>query len=176
MTISRRGFLSVLGGSTLAAASFGPLLLPRSTQTAELLTSRVPLPKPFTMPLPIPPVAQPTSSDAGGEVYRITQREADVEILPGLRTRVLAYDGAFPGPTIVSRSGRRTTVIHRNELTVPTVVHLHGGHTPADSDGWPMDLVAPQAERTYTYPCEQRAATLWYHDPRMDYTGPQVYK
>jgi spore coat protein A len=176
MRLSRRGFLGALGGSALAAASFGPLLWPRPNQTAELLRSRVPLPKPFTVPLPIPPVAKPASSDASGDVYRITQREVDQEILPGLRTRILSYDGSFPGPTIISKRGRRTVVTHRNELSVPTVVHLHGGHTPADSDGFPMDLVAPQGERSYTYPCEQRAATLWYHDHRMDFTGPQVYR
>ena len=31
-------------------------------------------------------------------------------------------------------------------------------------------------ERDYTYPLEQRAATLWYHDHRMDFTGPQVWR
>jgi spore coat protein A len=174
--LSRRGFLNLAGGSALAVASFGPLLLPKPNQTAELLRSRAPLPKPFTVPLPIPPVAKPVRSDAAGDVYRITQREVDLEILPGLRTKVLSYDGSFPGPTIVSRSGRQTVVHHRNELAVPTTVHLHGGHTPADNDGWPMDLVAPQGERDYTYPCRQRAATLWNHDHRMDYTGPQVYR
>ncbi|WP_436499449.1 multicopper oxidase family protein [Actinokineospora sp. HUAS TT18] len=30
--------------------------------------------------------------------------------------------------------------------------------------------------RQYVYPCDQRAATLWYHDHRMDFTGPQVYR
>lgn len=176
MRMSRRGFLGTLGGSALAAASFGPLLLPRSSQTAELLRSRAPLPKPFAVPLPIPPVAKPIRTESGAEFYRIVQREAEQEILPGLRTRILSYDGSFPGPTIVGRRGLRTIVTHRNELRVPTVVHLHGGHTPADSDGFPMDLVAPQGERTYTYPGAQRAATLWYHDHRMDFTGPQVYR
>ena len=28
----------------------------------------------------------------------------------------------------------------------------------------------------YEYPLDQPAATLWYHDHRMDFTGPQVYK
>lgn len=28
--------------------------------------------------------------------------------------------------------------------------------------------------RDYTYPLDQRAATLWYHDHRMGFTGPQV--
>ncbi|MGX4687661.1 multicopper oxidase domain-containing protein [Streptomyces sp. JNUCC 63] len=48
-----------------------------------------------------------------------------------------------PGPTIVSRSGRRTLVRHRNELDRPVVVHLHGGHTPAASDGCPTSLILP---------------------------------
>jgi FtsP/CotA-like multicopper oxidase with cupredoxin domain len=140
--ISRRGFLGVLGGSALGAASFGPLLVSRPGQTGQLLRSRAPLPKPFTVPLPVPPVAKPVRADATGDVYRIVQREVDLEILPGLRTKMLCYDGSFPGPTILSRGGRQTVVHHRNELTVPTTTHLHGGHTPADSDGWPMDLVA----------------------------------
>ena len=176
MRLSRRGFLGVLGGSALGVASFGPLLRTSPGQTAELLSSRAPLPKPFSVRLPIPPVAKPIRTDPTGDVYSIVQREVELEILPGMRTKLLSYDGSFPGPTIVSRSGRPTLVRHRNELTVPTVVHLHGGHTPAESDGYPTDLIAPQGQREYTYPGRQRAATLWYHDHRMDYTGPQVYR
>lgn len=191
MTLSRRGFLGVAGLSALGLASLGSLVLPGAAgQTAELMRSRARLPQPFTVPLPIPPVARPVRTDASGDHYVITQREASVEILPGLRTRIMGYDGMFPGPTIVSRSGRRTVVTHRNELPVPTAVHLHGGHTPADSDGFPADLVVPPdwdmthvmggevtvAQRDYVYPCAQRAATLWYHDHRMDFTGPAVYR
>jgi spore coat protein A, manganese oxidase len=191
MTLSRRGFLGVAGVSALGLASFGSLVLPGAAgQTAELMRSRARLPEPFTVPLPIPPVARPVRTDASADHYVITQREASVEILPGLRTRILGYDGMFPGPTIVSRSGRRTVVTHRNELAVPTAVHLHGGHTPAESDGYPTDLVVPPdgdmphgmggtvsvGHRDYEYPCRQRAATLWYHDHRMDFTGPMVYR
>lgn len=177
MRLSRRGFLGVLGISALGAASFGSLALPGSAgQTAELLHSRVKLPEPFTVPLPIPPVARPVRSDAKADYYRIVQRETLVELLPGLRTPILSYDGTFPGPTLVSRGGRRTVVNHRNELRVPTVVHLHGGHTPSGSDGYPTDLVLPNDARDYDYPCDQRAATLWYHDHRMDFSGRQVYR
>ena len=35
------------------------------------------------------------------------------------------------------------------------------------------DLAA--GEREYRYPTTQRAATLWYHDHRMDFTAPAVY-
>ena len=34
-------------------------------------------------------------------------------------------------------------VTHTNNLPVPTVVHLHGGRTPHDSDGYPTDYVYP---------------------------------
>src|SRR5260370_31959064 len=30
--------------------------------------------------------------------------------------------------------------------------------------------------RTYTYPLDQRAATLWYHDHRMGFTGPNIWR
>ncbi|MCA2181367.1 multicopper oxidase domain-containing protein [Nonomuraea glycinis] len=108
--------------------------------------------------------------------------------------------GTFPGPTIESRSGRTAIVRHRNELPVPTVVHLHGGRTPPESDGYTTDLVLPaggthtthshgghtsmrdphakvaQGVRDYVYPLQQPASTLWYHDHRMDFTGPAVYR
>ncbi|WP_196814454.1 multicopper oxidase family protein [Nocardia sp. BMG111209] len=53
------------------------------------------------------------------------------------------YHGSFPGPTVLSARDRRTVVTHRNELPVPVVVHLHGGHVPEDSDGYPTDLLYP---------------------------------
>jgi len=192
VTLRRRTFLQLLGGAGLAAALPGCSLL-EEQQTGELLTSGARLPSRFTVPLPVPPVARPVRSTAEADYYSITQRATDVELLPGLATPILGYDGIFPGPTIVSRSGRRTVVEHRNQLSVPTVVHLHGGHTPAASDGAPIDLVLPvngghdttpvheggvitTGRREYDYPINQRAATLWYHDHRMDFTGAAIYR
>jgi spore coat protein A, manganese oxidase len=175
--VRRRHVLGALGISALGAASLGGLALavPRG-QTGEVVRSRIPLPRPFRVPLPIPAVARPVRTDATTDYYEIVQREADAAILPGVRTRILGYDGTFPGPTLVTRSGRQAVVTHRNELAVPVAVHLHGGHTPADSDGYPTDLIQPAGRRDYTYPMRQRAATLWYHDHRMDFTGAQVYQ
>ncbi|GAA3719384.1 multicopper oxidase family protein [Nonomuraea antimicrobica] len=157
------------------------------------MTSKVPLPKPFTVPLPIPPVLKPARTDGTTDFYEIVQKPARAEIIPGSPTQVWGYNGLFPGPTIVSRSGRRTQVRHRNELPVPVAVHLHGGKTPAESDGYPTDLILPggggashqhhgatgrvsKGAKDYVYPLDQPAATLWYHDHRMDFTGPQVWR
>jgi spore coat protein A, manganese oxidase len=39
-----------------------------------------------------------------------------------------------------------------------------------------MDLGGSRHFEEDVYPLEQRAATLWYHDHRMDFTGPQVWR
>jgi len=45
---------------------------------------------------------------------QITQQTARVEIIPGVRTEIWGYDGRFPGPTIISRTGTPAVVRHRN--------------------------------------------------------------
>lgn len=197
MRITRKEFLKVAGSAAIAL----PLgsLATSSCNNRSLLsgqrTSQIDV-KPFQVPLPIPPILQPTRSDRTTDYYEITQKEAQVEILPGLRTIIWGYNGIFPGPTIVARRGKQVVVRHRNELSVPVVVHLHGGRTPPESDGYPTDLILPvhaintatphkehatvggigHGFKDYTYPNDQRAATLWYHDHRDMFTGPQVYK
>ncbi|UVS80475.1 multicopper oxidase family protein [Actinokineospora sp. UTMC 2448] len=190
--MSRRRVLGIGGALGLVAAtglSTAAALARRPSMTGAVLRSAVPLPPPFQAPLPIPAVLEPV----GDGRYEITQREAVAEILPGLKTPLWTYEGTFPGPTIESRRGRPITVTHRNELPVPTVVHLHGGRTPASSDGYPTDLVLPHGHtashamhdpravvttltRDYTFPLDQRPALLWYHDHRMDFTAPAIWR
>ncbi|UKY48567.1 multicopper oxidase family protein [Streptomyces inhibens] len=205
---SRRTVLGLLAGAgtamTLGATGYAHLA---GQTTGRVLASTTKLPPPFKVPLPIPPVARPTSTDGGRDTYEVVQREAAIEILPGLKTTVWGYDGLFPGPTFVTRSGRPAQVRVHNKLPVPTVTHLHGGVTPPQSDGYPTDLLLPagcnpalrkgvldsqraghamhiapadwnvrESYRTYEYPLNQRATTLWYHDHRMDFSAPQVWR
>jgi spore coat protein A, manganese oxidase len=188
MNISRRDFLKMgMKGAAVLFLPFGAsgcgglIAGNNSTQgsAGTLLKSAAKLPEPFRMPLPIPPVLEPIRTDATTDYYRITQKISQAEILPDLKTEIWGYDGIFPGPTIVSRSGRRTVVRHRNELPVPTAVHLHGGVTPPEHDGYPSDVVMPsggwhdghrghlelnvigEGSFDYEYPLEQPAAALW---------------
>ena len=56
-----------------------------------------------------------------------------------------------------------------------SVVHLHGGLTPATSDGWTENLARPGQSALDVYPNDQRAAMLWYHDHVMGVTRFSVY-
>jgi FtsP/CotA-like multicopper oxidase with cupredoxin domain len=60
-------------------------------------------------------------------------------------------------------------------LSGQTVVHLHGGMTPAVYDGWAENLFAPGQAAFFHYPLDQRAALLWYHDHVMGVTKLDVY-
>ncbi|MCC6320701.1 MAG: multicopper oxidase domain-containing protein [Phycisphaerales bacterium] len=71
------------------------------------------------------------------------------------------------------------TCLHGPDVwgSVPrTVVHLHGGHVAPESDGLP-DLAFPpgQSSPLYTYPNNQQAGTLWYHDHALGLTRLNVY-
>ncbi|KAI6683479.1 hypothetical protein NL676_029392 [Syzygium grande] len=81
------------------------------------------------------------------------------------RSHILPWDPTIP--TAIPKNGG-----------VPTVVHLHGGISPPQSDGHMLAwFTADFAEtgpawtqRTYTYPNTQHAGNLWYHDHAMGLT------
>lgn len=187
--MTRRDILR-LGGLALPLAGTSCI---RPRPESRLIPSRAPLPPPFQNPLPLLPVARTARQDAGTDYYEFTVRPATAQILPGMTTGIWGYEGVFPGPTIEARRGRRVSLRLRNRLPVPIVNHLHGGHTAPESDGYPTDFILPQGgfpaahmhdrlahvvegEREYIYENDQPAATLWYHDHRMDFTAPQVWR
>ncbi|HMJ07022.1 MAG TPA: multicopper oxidase domain-containing protein, partial [Chthoniobacterales bacterium] len=143
--------------------------------------SRVPRPAPvqvataFAVPLPILPTLVPTSSDAEKDYYDITMQVGQKEIIPGKLTTIWGYNGIYPGPVIRAQRGRPVVVRQINNLQESMSVHLHGGHTPPDSDGLPYDLIGPGGKKIYEYPNNQSAATLWYHDHAIDTTGRHAF-
>ena len=66
---------------------------------------------------------------------------------------------------------------------VPVVTHVHGGNTPADSDGHPDAWFTPHNTHVgrlfnphpFTYPNDQEAGTVWYHDHALGITRLNVY-
>jgi spore coat protein A len=86
---------------------------------------------------------------------RLNPDGVPVQCLPGL-------SGGRPDPRAAALSGQ-------------TVVHLHGGLTPACYDGWAENVFAPGQPAVFRYPMDQRAALLWYHDHVMGVTRFDVY-
>ena len=103
--------------------------------------------------------------------------------------------GSFPGLTLESPIAQGMIVewqnrlpsrhlftidhsLHGAEKTVPdvrAVIHLHGGRTPAASDGYPDDWTLPGRSQTCHYPSLQHAATLFYHDHTMGINRLNTY-
>jgi spore coat protein A, manganese oxidase len=144
LRFGRRTFLGALGGGALA--SFLPLRGPLGpTLSAERSSSLAVAAVPFQRPLPLPRVL----SDAR---LTIPIHEAEVQILPGEKTRMWTYDGSFPGPTIRRPAGERTEVTFLHELPKSVgelTVHLHGGHNRTQFDGQPGGLTELHSRSFY---------------------------
>ncbi len=102
-------------------------------------------------------------------------------------TRFWGIGGSCPGPTIETKKGSGILVEWANELPgahfLPidhrlhgaeadkpggrSIIHLHGGKVPPESDGYPEDWYVPGKSAVYHYPNNQDAALLWYHDHTM---------
>ncbi|VAW70190.1 Multicopper oxidase [hydrothermal vent metagenome] len=184
MSTSRRQFLKTLGTTAPALVLAAPGIAmahdeknSSNSGSSNNSSSTGPVSVPvFEIPLNIPPEAHPVDEDDEGRpIYELTQENATVEIIPGLQTEILGYNGMTPGPTIRVQADQEVIVRQINETDVKTTTHLHGGHMPTGNDGHPVDLVEPGDSQDYLYTNKQRPTTLWYHDHAMDLTGPHVY-
>lgn len=175
---TRRDFMrNSMGSFALLCTVGAPSTLKgdKVTTSAARRARRASVFAPFQRDLPIAPVLHPVISEPGVDVYDVDIREGLAEILPGFQTPIYGYDGIYPGPTIRARKGRAAVVRQRNRLSFDTNVHLHGGHVPADHDGHPMDVIAPGGSFNYSYPNDQDAAFLWYHDHAHGRTAKTLY-
>ncbi len=164
---------------TAAALSAIPAAGATGTPTAKPAGHRRRRPdvlEPFSVRMPRLRTLRPSMTLAGSDVYRLTARAGTEEILPGVSTPVLSYNGSYIGPTIRARAGRRVMVLHRNALSDPISLHLHGGHAPAASDGHPANSIDPGGSRLYDYPNGQQGATLWYHDHAHHVSAEHVFR
>jgi spore coat protein A len=158
---------------------------------------------PFVDALPLPRVMKATGTRAHPEqaglqipYYRMAMREVRQKVHRDLApTRMWSFEDSFPGPTIETQSGQAVIAEWANELParhflpidhtlhgaerslpeVRSVVHLHGGRTPAASDGYPEEWVVPGKSQTCFYPAKQDAALLFYHDHTMGINRLNIY-
>jgi spore coat protein A len=196
--ITRRKFVA---GSGLLIAN---TVLGQNTSPAAQARPLDPTTLPaFVDPLPIPTIGKATGTRPNPDnskdqipYYRMAMRETMVKVHRDLPpTKMWTLGGSFPGPTLETTSAKGMIVewanelpakhflpidhsIHGAEKDVPEVrgvVHLHGGRTPAESDGYPEDWVVPGKSQTCHYPSSQHAALLFYHDHTMGINRLNTY-
>jgi spore coat protein A, manganese oxidase len=193
MSLTRRRLLKIGSIAAVQGMFMDVSGCKSDTPLPRLLKSRIPLPDHYKVTLPRLQVLAPSTATEIEDQYNLTAAASTATILPGVSTLIWGFNGSFPGPTIEVKQGRPAVIRLTNELQVPIVNHLHGGRTPPEHDGYPTDLLLPKRHwtgghmhdpsaritretRSYIYANQQRAATLWYHDHRMDFTGPQVWR
>jgi spore coat protein A, manganese oxidase len=195
---TRRAFLKT-GALALAGTRMGaPLAVPSGADALDPSTLT-----PFVDALPIPRMMKPAGTQAHPEqagqripYYRMAMREVRQKVHRDLPpTRMWSFENSFPGPTIEVKSGEGAMVEWANELParhflpidhtlhgadrslpeVRSVIHLHGGRTPAASDGYPEAWVVPGKTQSCFYPSKQDAALLFYHDHTMGINRLNIY-
>src|SRR5262249_32946781 len=143
----------------------------------------------------------------GATFYNVTQHAISAVQSPDLPTQtVWGFDDGVhatsPGPTYVNHYGKPILVRNHNALPpvnqnggfgLPSVTtHLHNGHTPSESDGFPCDFFEIGHFYDQQYPnvlagfnsdhistngdINESMGFLWYHDHRVDFTSQNTYK
>jgi FtsP/CotA-like multicopper oxidase with cupredoxin domain len=128
-------------------------------------------------------------------LWGFARRQVDPITDPSTNTGV----AWVPGPTYVARYNEAVLVRNFNDLPTnndgfgknQVTTHLHNGHTPSESDGFPCDwfdrgkfydqhypnvLAGVNSTHPGTGDINESLSTLWYHDHRVEFTAQNVYK
>lgn len=150
---------------------------------------------PFVDALPLPEVVRPTLQN-GHRSLTITMQEIRAKVHRDVApTRWWSYGPDPLSPLIEARSGQPIQIRWVNNLPtkhflpidyslhgcghdvpdVRTTTHLHGAKTASKDDGYPEDWFTRGQSRVCTYPLQQDATALWYHDHAMGLTRLNTY-
>ena len=146
-----------------------------------------------------PPLRFYEMSEQAGTVFFALQGELPAQTIWG-------FNGRTPGPLIVERYGllgqpgqgsvllrlHNNLPVNNGGFGLPSVTtHLHNGHTPLESDGFPCFFMERGQFYDHHYPnvlagvksthlgvgdIKEAMHTLWYHDHRIDHTAENTYK
>ena len=137
---------------------------------------------------------QPAANPAFVPDLDLTLRAApaEMQILPGAPTQIWSYQaqvhrgdaahvqaipGSYLGPIIRARTGQKVRVTFENalpEADQASIIHWHGLHTPAATDGHSRSVVQPGARYVYEFTVTDRAGSYWFHPHPHGKIGRQV--
>jgi len=183
--MKRRDFIGATGSATLLAACGGGSDSPVGMMSSGDMnpgTSGLPLGTTPALtegqPLRALPRLANGSATAGVFEGTLVCAPTEIELAPGRRTTLWAYNGAVPGPLIEASVGDRVRIAFTNQLPAQeSTIHWHGMPVPASEDGNPLDPVAPGATRVYEFTLpKDSAASYWYHPHPHRVTHEQVFR
>lgn len=99
--------------------------------------------------------------------FDMTIEEVTLNVAPGLKYKVWAYNGQVPGPLIHVQEGDTVEVTVTNNTTLSHTIHWHGMYQTNTwkSDGVPditQKAIEPGDSFTYKF-VANKTGTLWYH-------------
>lgn len=195
--MARRRFLRNLGLAVAVGATGG---VATRAQAQPTLSSPLLFHSPALTPYIDEVAPLPTVRGADHVVRTVStmhRYHSGVSAAPAMAYEVDGVATTVLGPTLEAVSGQRMSLTLTNDLgphpfardldtslhgvsplfrtSPPTVLHLHGGLTPPDSDGHAEQLVHYGRTLRYEFPFRQEAAHFWYHDHAMGITRANVY-
>lgn len=109
----------------------------------------------------------PEKASPNGEMvdFEFAAIPAAVELFPETKTKVWAYDGRVPGPTLRIHLGQTLRLKFTNSLPQPTTIHWHGVRVPHAMDGVPGVTQSPiEPGDSFVYEFTPKdPGTYWFH-------------
>ncbi len=163
------------GGVVPAAAKeAAPAAQPQAAPQQPAQPQPAAPPAPAVAPGPMdvvapPPPAKVKRNFPEGKLreFEIRVEEREIEVAPGFRAKVWAFNGQVSGPLIHVRQGDEVKVRFVNLSSMEHTIHWHGMHQQGtwQSDGVPgvtQQPVPPGGSFLYHF-IATRPGTLWYH-------------
>lgn len=115
----------------------------------------------------LPALPETDSIQKTGKVQEVhlEAKTAKWEVVSGVTTEAITFNGTVPGPLIRAKEGDTIRVVLKNSLKEETSIHWHGLHVPNKMDGVPsftQHAVKPGETFTYEFTANH-AGTYMYH-------------
>jgi suppressor of ftsI/bilirubin oxidase len=123
-----------------------------------------------TSTLPVPPLLTPVIQN-GAKVFTLNLARSQSQLVPGLTSQTMGFNGPYLGPTIRVSEGDMVHMAVTNNLGEDTTVHWHGMHVPAIDDGGIEQVIHSGQAWNPQFTIRQPASTNWYHPHIMGNTA-----
>ncbi len=149
------------GAGTSASASMGAMTVQQMLDGHKAGVEAFPAKTQGTGNQPLEPTI-----DGDVKVFELTATDVKWEVEPGTFVDAMAFNGQIPGPEIRVNYGDKVRIVLQNQMSQPTVLHLHGMTVPNAMDGVPyitQDPIMPGGYFPYEFTVADPPGMYVYH-------------